>query len=566
MTWREDLVKKLRWLFVWRIVVFTSIIAISISVTSKIPYLMPFILFYAGGTLAYLLAIFFWSRIYRKITLNFIFGVQFAIEIIVVAFIVHYTGGVTSHLLILFIFSIISASFIFELAGTLLFATLATFAHGALVYLEYKGIMPVDNNSYNSFEVVFTRGYINVCLFYILAFSSGYLSKNLRMKLQRVQELEKQLDLMRFDTKQVLEHMRNGLLSINSIGSIIFFNEAAEKILELKQNRVKGRFFKDVLPDRINDLTETIEDMYKKELDYNGPKKSHKEIQIKDESGRKIELLVLLSLLEIEDGRRGIIILMEDITQLKLMRQHLQDVEKLAEIGELSANMAHEIRNPLASIRSSVEIMGSSVEVNPENKKLMGLVIKESDRLSNLLKEFLTIARVGEIPAKQILSKKVDIVKLIGGIINSFDQTIAPEMKFKHSASDEHIYVKGREDQLEALFYNLIKNAVEATNDGNGEIKVQYSSHSGDMFTQETYVQVSISDTGEGIEIEQYKDIFKPFYSTKRNGTGLGLAIARRIVDQHMGYIEVKENDPQGAIFNIRLLACLENNNKQETG
>ncbi|KAA3634914.1 MAG: hypothetical protein DWP97_05920, partial [Calditrichaeota bacterium] len=228
------------------------------------------------------------------------------------------------------------------------------------------------------------------------------------------------------------------------------------------------------------------------------------------------------SVLKEEDGTiRGVIAIFTDLTDAKQMESKIRMADRLAAVGELSASIAHEIRNPLASISGSVEVLKSELTVSEENEKLMNLIVKESDRLTMILDEFLIYARIDRTEYN-----KVELMHLISEVIDilyhhsSYHSDISVEIE-----SDESIvYIIGDERLIKQLLLNLVMNAAEAIGNNPGQILFKVA-----VYESQQKVELFIQDSGPGIPEEAKKNIFKPFFSTKKLGTGLGLSIVHRI-------------------------------------
>jgi len=232
----------------------------------------------------------------------------------------------------------------------------------------------------------------------------------------------------------------------------------------------------------------------------------------------------------------------------------LQQTERLAVVGELAAGMAHEIKNPMAGIKVSMEVLSQDSPLPQEDKEVLLRVIKEIDRITNMLKGLLSYARP---PKPKFIS--VDLNQILGTTIKSAQYSLrspkykikAPkdQIKFVTNINPDLPHIVADPDQLQQIFLNLILNAVDSLytlSDRQGIITIQTQQLS------DALVQISISDNGRGIDSKSLEDVFKPFFTTKSQGTGLGLAICRRLVEQHNGSISVANNpDGIGVTFTL---------------
>ncbi len=224
--------------------------------------------------------------------------------------------------------------------------------------------------------------------------------------------------------------------------------------------------------------------------------------------------------------------------------------DRLAAVGELSAGIAHEIRNPLASISGAVEVLKESLSPKGENEKLLDLIIRESDRLNTIISEFLHFARL-KIPEVKCLILN-DIVEDVFSLLQNHPQN-HERIVMMNTLGPESITVRFDEDHLRQLLINLMVNGLEAMPDG-GELEVGLCANGTKSATADTpFVKIFVADSGPGIEESVRDRIFEPFISTKKNGTGLGLSIVQRILEYNHGRIELGENKPRRVSFVVSL-------------
>jgi two-component system sensor histidine kinase PilS (NtrC family) len=257
-------------------------------------------------------------------------------------------------------------------------------------------------------------------------------------------------------------------------------------------------------------------------------------------------------------GVRGVIGIFQNLTDAKKMEEKMRHADRLAAVGELSASIAHEIRNPLASISGSVELLKQELNLEGENRRLMSLIVKESSRLSNILTDFLVYARV-----KTPNFGKVEINRLVSDVIevarkhSSYRESI----KLGIESDDTTIYVSGDDEQIRQVILNLVVNALDSIETEEGEVNIGIE---GDSQIYPDQVIISVSDTGGGMTSEVRDKIFTPFFSTKKNGTGLGLAIVRRLVDNMGGIIWVESSPHGGTTFKFTMIKYFKGMNSSD--
>jgi len=226
----------------------------------------------------------------------------------------------------------------------------------------------------------------------------------------------------------------------------------------------------------------------------------------------------------------------------------------LAAVGELSAGIAHEIRNPLASISGSVEVLKDELPLDGENEKLMELIIKETNRLNEILTEFLNFARI-----KPTNFTKVDLNSIVDEVIEIVRKhpSYTDNIRIQKEIDNQALYVLGEENHIKQLLLNLIVNGVEAMQEKGGKLRLinknitelETYNLEEDTEGKSSWIPLAIVDEGKGMGDEEKEKMFLPFYSTKRQGTGLGLPIVQRLVDSLSGHLEFKSTPGLGTTF-----------------
>lgn len=228
--------------------------------------------------------------------------------------------------------------------------------------------------------------------------------------------------------------------------------------------------------------------------------------------------------------------------QLQAMEMHVKRVEKMAAIGEMAAGLAHEIKNPLASLSGSIQILKEEVEFNPVHEKLMRIVLRETDRLSSLINNFLLFAKP---PAGRMAV--IDLEHAVLETVSAFETEIGTDHHFTICKEiTGGIWIEMDTAHLRQILWSLLLNAVEAVGE-NGRIQIRLDS------VKDKYALLKISDDGKGIPKEMFQSIFDPFFTTKPKGTGLGLSIVHRLVEFYDSRLEVDSELGRGAEFTLRL-------------
>ncbi len=463
-------------------------------------------------------------------------------DIFVEAAIVHYSGGVASQFSLIYCLTIIAAAFLLEMPGGLSTAVVASTCYISYGILETVGLVKPPNAELLSSPargLTVLQVYMHVLMFFLVGTVGGYLARRIKLKGRQLENTETELEQLRIDTDHILNNMSTGILVINSNNVIIKMNPAAEEILDVKMAEVLNRNLDEALGARVPQFTTELKDALVEEKG-----KYRHEIVIERGDHVETPLGTSISILRDADGeKRGAISVFQDLTEVQEMRNQVRKADRLAAIGELSAGIAHELRNPLASISGSIEVLSNELELCGENKRLMGLILRESSRLDNIISDFLEFAGLRS-PRKRVVSIDTCLEEMLVLLRNNPAKCEDVEIVLEQHAREVHLNVD--DEQLRQVFMNLAVNSCEAMVDG-GVLRI--------VTEQEIPGQLKISfyDDGPGIDEENVGRLFEPFFTTKDRGTGLGLAIANRIIAAHGGAIEFRNRKEGGARFDILL-------------
>jgi two-component system, NtrC family, sensor histidine kinase PilS len=484
---------------------------------------------------------------------------QIWVDLLIETAIVQSTGGLDSGFVFLYILSIIAAGM--ALPGRSIFgvAAGASVLYSLLAYLDFNGSLhPLPSpftlrpDATPSGSYVLYSTLLRMTAFGVVALLSRYLAESLRQTGQVLQEQKAHLIGLRAFHENVVNSMNSGLLITDMSGRVVSSNYAAERILLLTPGAQQGWLAQEVLS--FIDLDGIVQ---KVEMLDQGLNRA--EVLFERRDGQKIILGISYSPLCDEQGAvHGLIFNFQDITAIRAMEVEIKRGEQLAAVGRLSAAIAHEIRNPLASISGSIQLLRSDLVLDESNQRLMDIVAREIERLNAIITDFLAYAR-----PRPLQYTDIDIHKLISGTLDLLCHglpkgsavTICTE--FAPAVPAIAVDPQG----LRQVIWNLCLNAVEAMHhQGTLSVRtaVQPLSHQPyraytelSSATQELIIDVV--DTGPGIPLEAKEKIFEPFYSTKDGGTGLGLATVDRIIYNHKGRVEVDSQLGHGTTMRIHL-------------
>ena len=537
---REEYYGRIKWLIVSRAVLVTLLLGTLIFFQHEYRiYPFPTAYLYYFVLSIYVLTGVYWFLLQKFHNLSLLAYLQISADILFVTFFVYLTGGIDSGFSLLYNLTIISASIILYRRGGYLSASLSSILYGAMLDMQYYNMLGlVRSVNFTAMQVLYLV-FINILSFYIVALLSGYLSDRLRKTSQELRAKSMDYEDLRTTQDHILKSVRSGILTMDLEGEITSCNPAAEYITGYSYAELKSRW-QDLFGSSIKVLFGHTNDLMERPFRFDGP--------IVKKDGDTAILGTSVSLLKDDKNTvHGIILIFQDITKLVEMEEKVRRQEQLAVVGSLAAGIAHEIRNPLASLSGSIQVLQGELDLKGDEKHLMDIVVRETDRLNTIISEFLEYARPQTAHVEKIL------------LLPLLDETI---MLLKNSRDfregitiraqvDPQVVIQGDAKRMRQVFWNLLINACQAMPDG-GEITVSTMpiSRSDD---DSGWCEIVIKDTGRGIAHEYLDKIFDPFFTTKSGGTGLGLAIVDRIIEDHGGIIDVESETGRGTKFRIRL-------------
>jgi len=484
----------------------------------------PQALFYIIGLLYFLTIIYAVSLKWIRNFARFAY-IQIILDIMIGCILAALTGGVESLFSFLFVLSVISASILLNQQASYMMAGLCTVLYTLIAILQYYRMLPMFiPNVYISYKEYIYNVFIHASSFFIVAYLSSYPSEKLKKVARSLAQRDIDLDVLRAFNQNIIDNVPCGLLSTDANGRIAVFNRAARMITCKNLSEVIGKPPEDIFPFIKSIQADTI----------------RLEGEMNCELDRKI-IGMSFSKLEDKDGHfAGIIGIFQDLTTMKELEEEIRRKEKLAAIGELSAGLAHELRNPLASLKGSVEMLKEGKVSRVHANRLMEIALLEMDRLNRIVTDFLLFARPPAIKREYF-----DIHKLFKDTL-FFMKNAQEHNNIRITESlDGELFIYGDQEQLRQICWNIGRNAMEAMPDG-GEFKVSSKVNS-------KTVELRFSDTGTGISKDELEKIFYPFYTTKTKGAGLGLAISKKIAAKHGGQLIVRCDGKHSTTFSLFL-------------
>ncbi|MBW1858637.1 MAG: PAS domain S-box protein [Deltaproteobacteria bacterium] len=385
---------RLQWLMFLRVIFVTILLGSSILVQFKDRESLapPLLVTYALIASVYVFT-FLYVIVLKQIgpSLRFAY-VQIGLDTFLVTLLIYVTGSISSVFSFLYLVVIVYASILLYKKGSLIMATLCSIQYGVMIDLEYYGILTpfystatMDIQEYEESYVIYKVGMTMVACFLVAFLSSSLAQQTLKTEKQ-LEAKQKDLEQLEAVNASIIHSIDSGLLTLSSDGMITTFNRAAEVIAGFDREEVLGESLSNVFPDVIEHIALSDTSREKQPYRY--------EMEFKRKDGSVGYLGFSMSSLEEPGGRPvGKLLIFQDLTPFKNMEDHVKRVEKLAAVGEMAAGIAHEIKNPLASMSGSIQLLKTGVDVTPVAKKLMDIVLRETDRLNALANDFLLFAR-----------------------------------------------------------------------------------------------------------------------------------------------------------------------------
>jgi two-component system sensor histidine kinase PilS (NtrC family) len=528
-----------------RVVVSTVLLGSAILVQLNSPGAFPPGPFFFLIGLTYALSVFYLATLRFAERRPWLVDLQFAADAAVVSAFIHLTGGITSYFSSLYLLPIIAASTIRFGRGALQVATLSAILYLALVSAQYltPGTLPafLQVGAPNLPTVRFAQYTVGINLFGFVAVAllSGSLAERLRSADARLEDASHQIEDLRAFNAYVIDSLLSGLISTDADGRILTFNRGAASITGLPAHQVIGSDVRDVLQlpgavhERLPSLPRTRS--LRADLTY----------RLGDD--RVIDIGLTAITVAFPDGRSGYLFTFQDVTTLKRLERDARLQQRLAAVGEMAAGIAHEIRNPLASMSGSIQLLREELSLSDEQAQLMDIVLRESERLNQTIGSFLAYARPQRFAVARLDVRRVlqDAAVLLRNSADVHDSHVV-----EVDVPDTPVWYDADEGQIRQIVWNLATNGLRAMADGG---RLTLGVRSDPAAGNDGHVVVSVEDHGCGISADELDGIFQPFRSSFDRGTGLGLAIVHRIVTDYSGTIEVSSTVGRGTSVRVRL-------------
>ncbi|HEX3282133.1 MAG TPA: ATP-binding protein [Pyrinomonadaceae bacterium] len=536
---KTSLGRKLWWLILGRLAVATVLLLVRLIWVSDrsdtvLTEILPTLLIVIGLTVVYSLA----HSISR--TLPFQARLQFAVDILLVSWLNWTTDVIHSPYIALYIV-IIAASSLFLGPRDSIITSLGcavAFTASALAVLAGYGTHSTSTMiEAGTSQTAQTIGLFDLA-FLVVGLLSARLAERQSRSDVRLIAATQSLAHLRALHERIVESIRSGVVTTDLEGRIYTFNAAAEEITGYKQMDVRGQdasiFFGE------------IKEIIASSLDIHSTQTSPRfEADCLTADGLRLRLGFTISPLFSEGGdTTGTVITFQDLTHIRALEETSRRQDRLAAIGRMAASIAHEIRNPLAAMRGSIQMLRADMTGDSSQNELMEIILRESDRLNRIISDFLNYAR-----PRSIIQTSVDVGELLQQTFTLLRHSaeITNGHLIEERVPEKPTLVNADSEQLRQVFWNLSRNALQAMPAG-GTLRATVDEDSNER------LRITFSDTGRGMAPEQVEHLFEPFSSTT-GGTGLGLSIVYQIIRDHGGTINVRSREGHGTTITIELPA-----------
>lgn len=520
----------LAWLVKVRIFILTVLLGLELVIAQFTVVAFPIRLFVDAILLAYTISVFHLLLLHLWSETRLQGPLQVASDLIVVSLLVYVTGGVDSSLNFLYPLVIVVAAILLSRRWTYLTAAVAFILYASVLELCYFQIVPSFSASQIGLRTLQGVILVNLLGYAGIAYLAGLLATKLRQADTRLKHTRGALESLQALHENIIRSASNGLITTGLDGRITLVNPAAERLLERLEMELIGApvasLFLDALPQA-------------------GPDTTQGEVRfIALNEFRKTFRFFVSELIIPDRGVVGFVYSFDDLTQIRRLEREIRVQDRLAAVGRLSAAIAHEIRNPLTSIAGSASLLVEMPELGDEPRRLLQIVIRESERLNGIITDFLAYSRV-----KKYSFANVDLIPLLEDTLTLLDSRLQAQglgIRIERRYRVNNAWVVADGDRLKQVFWNFCENAVRAMPQG-GTLTVGIEEFAGKEW------QLTFADTGPGMSPQMIEKVFEPFQSQFEGGTGLGLAIVYQIIQAHEGKVFARSKAGQGCTFVVRL-------------
>ena len=541
--------RNVAWLIAGRVVISTILLgsATVMRVTDAASFAVDPFFFLIGLTYALTIGYALALRLVERH--RWLVDLQLGIDALIVSAFIYFTGGITSYFTSLYVLPVIAASTIQLRRGGLLVATFSTVLYGGLVLAQYLAASGLRTDAWlSAYSQSLPAGSVarytvalNVFGLFAVAALGGTLANSLRSAGAQLKQASTEIADLQALNQHVIDSLPSGLATTDEHLRILTFNRGAESITGVPCGAAVGRGIDEVLQ-----LSAPVTESIQSDLRSKGTRRRH-EFRYRPEDNRgELEIGLTATHLETPGGRAGLLFTFQDVTAIKKLERGAAIQQRLAAVGEMAAGIAHEIRNPLASMSGSIQILRQELPLSTEQEQLMDIVLRESERLNTTIRSFLAYARpqrfqIARFDVRRALNDTALLLRNSAEVLegHEIDVDVPPG----------ELWYEADEGQIKQIIWNLATNGLRAMPHG-GHLRLV-----GAFEPSSDGVVLTVRDDGIGIPAEELDALFQPFHGTFVKGSGLGLAIVHRIVSDYNGEIQVSSQPGSGTTVSVRLPA-----------
>jgi two-component system sensor histidine kinase PilS (NtrC family) len=550
----SDLRRQLAWLIAIRVVLSTLLLGSATLLQINVPGSVRVDPFFSLIGLTYALTAVHAGTLRWVDRHRWLVDFQLACDALIVSAFLAVTGGVTSYFSLLYMLPIIAASTVQGRRGALMVGLLSTAMYASLVLAQYQEALmfPAQHWLHDPalplppVRVAEYTGAINAFSFLAVALLSGSLAERLRRAGARLERASTEIANLQAFSEHVIDSLTSGLVTTDQGGRVLTFNRAAEAITGHAARDVIGRAVAEVLQLPPQEAAAV-------KADLGGARSRRADFQYRRADARLIEIGLSAAHLVTPGGKTGFLFTFQDVTDIKKLQRDSVIQQRLAAVGEMAAGIAHEIRNPLASMSGSIQILRQELPLTSEQAQLMDIVLRESERLNDTIRSFLAYAR-----PQRFAIARLDLGRVLNdaALLLRNSAEVQPGHVVEVDVPPYEVWYEADEGQIRQIVWNLATNGLRAM-PGGGRLRLiagRVPAEAG-RATGEGHVVLTVQDEGIGIPADELDEIFQPFHGVFAKGSGLGLAIVHRIVADYNGHIEVESEPGAGTTVRVHLPA-----------
>jgi len=531
----ELIVEQRRWL-AWlsnvRIIVLTFLLGIQLAIVRLTPTTLPLRPFIASILLWYTLSLFFLllASLWKEDVLQA--KLQVFTDLGMATLLIYVTGGAESTYNFLYPLVIVVACILLPRAWAYLVAALAFITYGTVLELCYYEVLPSYSAAHPSPLSLLAIILINLFADLTIGYLASTLAQRLRQSDAKLRHASGELLNLQALHENIIQSITGGIITAGLDGRVQVVNTAACRLLDLDSRTV---------------IQQPVQSLFLEPLPFSADGVAHGEVRARTPLGRELTLDMRASSLTAPgQGMSGYIYAFDDLTEVRRLEREIRVREQQAAIGRLAGAIAHEIRNPLASIGGSVNVLHGIAALTDDQRLLIEIVTRESERLNAIITDFLAYSR-----GRQFEFAKVDILPVLEQVLDQMESRLSREgspIRVLRSLRAQEAWTTADDARLQQAFRNLCDNALAAMPEG-GTLTVSLQA----VEEEQDRWEICVSDTGATLTQQQALRIFEPFQSQNGVGTGLALAIAYQIIQAHDGRISAGPCEGGGTCFRLRL-------------